>query len=136
MVVFRPALPTQHQHRGRPPPPRTPLGTLRPRHDRPPGHRRPGTPQRVLVRGRRRGHRRSPRAHFHPPRRTVETAERTQVSRSEEHTSELQSRPHLVCRLLLEKKKINLLILTEQQYTTYITHLLPDKIGISSCNIR
>src|SRR5690554_7615891 len=27
-----------------------------------------------------------------------------QLSRSEEHTSELQSRPHLVCRLLLEKK--------------------------------
>src|SRR3989442_10228360 len=27
------------------------------------------------------------------------------VVRSEEHTSELQSRPHLVCRLLLEKKK-------------------------------
>src|SRR5690554_8043092 len=27
------------------------------------------------------------------------------VLRSEEHTSELQSRPHLVCRLLLEKKK-------------------------------
>src|SRR5690554_7704424 len=27
-------------------------------------------------------------------------------SRSEEHTSELQSRPHLVCRLLLEKKKV------------------------------
>src|SRR5690554_7751878 len=27
------------------------------------------------------------------------------VFRSEEHTSELQSRPHLVCRLLLEKKK-------------------------------
>src|SRR3989442_7963296 len=26
------------------------------------------------------------------------------VLRSEEHTSELQSRPHLVCRLLLEKK--------------------------------
>src|SRR5690554_7794749 len=25
--------------------------------------------------------------------------------KSEEHTSELQSRPHLVCRLLLEKKK-------------------------------
>src|SRR5690554_7547989 len=25
--------------------------------------------------------------------------------RSEEHTSELQSRPHLVCRLMLEKKK-------------------------------
>src|SRR5690554_3758642 len=26
------------------------------------------------------------------------------IKRSEEHTSELQSRPHLVCRLLLEKK--------------------------------
>src|SRR6266508_5694621 len=30
-------------------------------------------------------------------------------SRSEEHTSELQSRGHLVCRLLLEKKKKNLI---------------------------
>src|SRR5690625_8015402 len=29
------------------------------------------------------------------------------ISRSEEHTSELQSRGHLVCRLLLEKKKTN-----------------------------
>src|SRR5207253_3499386 len=29
-----------------------------------------------------------------------------QTVRSEEHTSELQSRGHLVCRLLLEKKKI------------------------------
>src|SRR5690606_40854464 len=29
------------------------------------------------------------------------------VSRSEEHTSELQSRENLVCRLLLEKKKQN-----------------------------
>src|SRR2546422_8487598 len=29
-------------------------------------------------------------------------------SRSEEHTSELQSRLHLVCRLLLEKKKKNI----------------------------
>src|SRR3989442_13970633 len=27
------------------------------------------------------------------------------IKRSEEHTSELQSRPHLVCRLLLEKKE-------------------------------
>src|SRR5437660_8003485 len=30
---------------------------------------------------------------------------RKQTFRSEEHTSELQSRGHLVCRLLLEKKK-------------------------------
>src|SRR2546422_3546404 len=34
-----------------------------------------------------------------PPREALE-------QRSEEHTSELQSRLHLVCRLLLEKKKI------------------------------
>src|SRR5258708_26840287 len=32
---------------------------------------------------------------------------RLKSSRSEEHTSELQSPDHLVCRLLLEKKKIN-----------------------------
>src|SRR3989442_6146467 len=32
-------------------------------------------------------------------------AARACAERSEEHTSELQSRPHLVCRLLLEKKK-------------------------------
>src|SRR3712207_8930158 len=31
---------------------------------------------------------------------------RRAVNRSEEHTSELQSRQYLVCRLLLEKKKI------------------------------
>src|SRR6476659_10378122 len=37
-----------------------------------------------------------PRAHAHPP------------TRSEEHTSELQSLRHLVCRLLLEKKKTNI----------------------------
>src|SRR2546422_8469875 len=33
--------------------------------------------------------------------------ERREHARSEEHTSELQSRLHLVCRLLLEKKKKN-----------------------------
>src|SRR3989442_10721715 len=39
---------------------------------------------------------------------TANVSEFARVSgqrRSEEHTSELQSRPHLVCRLLLEKKK-------------------------------
>src|SRR5438445_6499607 len=30
------------------------------------------------------------------------------LRRSEEHTSELQSRQYLVCRLLLEKKKVNI----------------------------
>src|SRR3989442_12034667 len=38
------------------------------------------------------------------PASTAEDVGRERV-RSEEHTSELQSRPHLVCRLLLEKKK-------------------------------
>src|SRR5437870_10930670 len=38
------------------------------------------------------------------------------LSRSEEHTSELQSRGHLVCRLLLEKKKKN-------KKKTIITHI-------------
>src|SRR5207253_5572895 len=33
------------------------------------------------------------------------STQRLSFSRSEEHTSELQSRGHLVCRLLLEKKK-------------------------------
>src|SRR6266498_1557256 len=44
----------------------------------------------------------------HPPQKPVGArppdADR-RARRSEEHTSELQSRPHLVCRLLLEKKK-------------------------------
>src|SRR2546422_2142798 len=39
------------------------------------------------------------------PRRAADTALRLIDERSEEHTSELQSRLHLVCRLLLEKKK-------------------------------
>src|SRR5256884_5053052 len=35
----------------------------------------------------------------------TQTCSSTGMLRSEEHTSELQSRLHLVCRLLLEKKK-------------------------------
>src|SRR5437899_9474093 len=45
-----------------------------------------------------RGQRLDDRARLHSRRRI-------QGSRSEEHTSELQSLRHLVCRLLLEKKK-------------------------------
>src|SRR2546429_4502994 len=44
--------------------------------------------------------------------------------RSEEHTSELQSRLHLVCRLLLEKKKTTYSMypsLTDNAVTTHIT---------------
>src|SRR3989449_5163872 len=39
------------------------------------------------------------------PRPTPPDRSPRAVTRSEEHTSELQSRLHLVCRLLLEKKK-------------------------------
>src|SRR5690625_6091611 len=39
------------------------------------------------------------------PLRTGESSDDRCKERSEEHTSELQSRGHLVCRLLLEKKK-------------------------------
>src|SRR2546422_1975480 len=45
---------------------------------------------------------RAARARFENAKRTLE---RLEPLRSEEHTSELQSRLHLVCRLLLEKKK-------------------------------
>src|SRR2546429_5288166 len=58
---------------------------------------RAGDPALRLL-GRRRHGRQSRRARQEHPRG---------AGRSEEHTSELQSRLHLVCRLLLEKKKIN-----------------------------
>src|SRR3712207_8838498 len=41
---------------------------------------------------------------------------RTDLARSEEHTSELQSRQYLVCRLLLEKKKDNLYSFPSQEH--------------------
>src|SRR2546422_5307131 len=45
--------------------------------------------------------------------------------RSEEHTSELQSRLHLVCRLLLEKKKDTSLS-TEHRNSGSTPHVAPD----------
>src|SRR3712207_9547480 len=42
-----------------------------------------------------------------PAANATETNARATCTRSEEHTSELQSRQYLVCRLLLEKKKNN-----------------------------
>src|SRR5207253_10858619 len=52
----------------------------------------------------RRPRRRGARADGHLPR-AVTAQSGNRARRSEEHTSELQSRGHLVCRLLLEKKK-------------------------------
>src|SRR5689334_24791814 len=42
------------------------------------------------------------------------------LKRSEEHTSELQSQFHLVCRLLLEKKKINSIL--TKPYSVFARH--------------
>src|SRR2546422_6959044 len=46
---------------------------------------------------------------FAGARRLGDSLLRVAPRRSEEHTSELQSRLHLVCRLLLEKKKKNIM---------------------------
>src|SRR6266550_8302589 len=51
------------------------------------------------------GARRSPGSRCGYERRGSRSAPARRARRSEEHTSELQSRLHLVCRLLLEKKK-------------------------------
>src|SRR5690348_17505297 len=54
------------------------------------------------------------------PRASARSAGRTASatsSRSEEHTSELQSPVHLVCRLLLEKKKNNNRQISRKTYT-------------------
>src|SRR5437870_8262179 len=48
------------------------------------------------------------------------------VARSEEHTSELQSRGHLVCRLLLEKKKTEPSPHTTR--TSILESILPPKL--------
>src|SRR2546422_6830218 len=50
--------------------------------------------------------------------RARELEKRFLFERSEEHTSELQSRLHLVCRLLLEKKKKNKLYYCIRNQTT------------------
>src|SRR2546422_5180368 len=65
-------------------------------------------PYTTLFRSLTRGEPRSPRKRRRrrdPPRRLLRGGQPRRVHRSEEHTSELQSRLHLVCRLLLEKKK-------------------------------
>src|SRR2546422_6941844 len=54
-----------------------------------------------------------------------EPAARLRQSRSEEHTSELQSRLHLVCRLLLQKKKCQMRKATRSSTTRMFTLLHP-----------
>src|SRR3712207_8857399 len=66
------------------------------------GHRVPGRAS-LQLRGKR-SEDRVPRR-FGLSRRRGEEVPARRCPRSEEHTSELQSRQYLVCRLLLEKKK-------------------------------
>src|SRR5258707_9874863 len=47
------------------------------------------------------------------------------LMRSEEHTSELQSRQYLVCRLLLEKKKQSTMLSIEARCSRLVQHILP-----------
>src|SRR2546422_4807916 len=56
-----------------------------------------------------------------------------QLVRSEEHTSELQSRLQLVCRLLLEKKKIE--VKADENTSNHNTKLITESIGILIKNI-
>src|SRR5687768_18150878 len=49
-------------------------------------------------------------------------------TRSEEHTSELQSRLHPVCRLLLEKKKANTGMMTRRQ--SWIVRILSEVLTL------
>src|SRR2546429_5348004 len=61
-----------------------------------------------------------------PRQRSASTT--SENARSEEHTSELQSRLHLVCRLLLEKKNIaydSLRALVQQAAPTEQQHMRP-----------
>src|SRR2546422_1346243 len=81
------------------------------------GHR-PAGPGRTQKRERPVPHRRGPAApvgsgphHY---------AESLRSLRSEEHTSELQSRLHLVCRLLLEKKKTIHIIAISQKIRAHV----------------
>src|SRR2546429_4577832 len=68
-------------------------------------------------------------------RRTACRADTTATGRSEEHTSELQSRLHLVCRLLLEKKK-NDRNLTRRTHVLQMGHEHRDLCTVALCERR
>src|SRR3712207_7076124 len=66
---------------------------------------------------------RRPRPPLDHRERTARRHVRAAGSRSEEHTSELQSRQYLVCRLLLEKKKKYIKNLTLVNSTKHIAKI-------------
>src|SRR5438876_2970028 len=57
--------------------------------------------------------------------RSCPTCSSASTGRSEEHTSELQSPVHLVCRLLLEKKKLKTSPQQRWHLSTATPHLVP-----------
>src|SRR2546429_6140416 len=67
---------------------------------------------------------------------SLKHAESSTLKRSEEHTSELQSRLHLVCRLLLEKKKKK--ITEESSYDNEVncTYMLFPDYNTTASSIR
>src|SRR5258707_8482116 len=83
---------------------------------------------RSLARGGRTARRR--RHEPHQPRPGRDAALRR---RSEEHTSELQSRQYLVCRLLLEKKNIRLG--TSPAFYSTIVSRNPPRFALSSASV-
>src|SRR5690606_31588802 len=64
-----------------------------------------GPPHEVIERARENMHRKHPKTRFVNAHMAMLYYDPEKLARSEEHTSELQSRENLVCRLLLEKKK-------------------------------
>src|SRR2546421_9551428 len=79
------------------------------------GRHRNGRGDRIIAACHHHGHPCQP----HPNHRAHLSLPCPKVARSEEHTSELQSRSDLVCRLLLEKKKTHIkTVLRVQAYTS------------------
>src|SRR2546430_7603684 len=76
------------------------------------------------------------RERFHHIRRRGEIRRRQGDPRSEEHTSELQSQSNLVCRLLLEKKKVERRRLANDQYERqehhHLDHVAPQPVAAPS----
>src|SRR5437899_6775167 len=66
-------------------------------------------------------------------RRRAEHAHQLHLQRSEEHTSELQSLRHLVCRLLLEKKKKRTKEKSEGDQATHIRMTNKRHLSTDAC---
>src|SRR5438309_6842878 len=72
------------------------------------------------------------RVRAYRPDKVAADADTIAAVRSEEHTSELQSQFHLVCRLLLEKKKTN----TRKSQTKIDTHNTHSTLNITTTTTR